>query len=65
MYLSIDKCEKCLNRTNCDYKAKYDNGVTALGEFMRGNNVDFYGTVRAHCDYFFRDESTDEHACQG
>lgn len=64
MYLSTDKCETCLNRTNCPYKAKYDQSVNALKNFLMENkNVDFYGRLRAQCDYYFHDQSDDMKVC--
>lgn len=64
MYLSTDKCETCLNRTNCTCKEQYDHSVNALKDFLKEDEtVNFYGRLRAQCDYYFHDQSDDEKAC--
>ena len=57
-------CDKCLNRKNCEHRGNYEKAQNKLREFMHGNSdVEFYGTVRMHCDYYYFDESTEPRCC--
>ena len=61
MYLSKDTCAKCLNIDNCDYRGEYACSLFKLQEFLAANkkDVEWYGTLRATCDYFVKDTKTD------
>ena len=63
MYLAKDPCAKCLNINNCEYRGKYVCSLFKLQEFLAANkkDVEWYGTLRATCDYYERDPKTYEH----
>ena len=62
MYLSKDPCAKCLNINNCEYRGSYVASLFKLTEFLSRNkkDVEWYGTLRATCDYFVKNPETDE-----
>lgn len=61
MYLTKDPCAKCLNINNCSYRGKYVYSLYKLTEFLMANmnDVEWYGTLRATCDYFVNNPETD------
>ena len=62
MYLTKDPCAKCLNIDGCPYRGKYVCSLYKLMEFLAANkkDVEWYGTLRATCDYFVNNPETDE-----
>ena len=62
MYLSNDPCAKCLNIDNCEYKRKYVTSLFKLLNFLTAykQDVEWYGTLRATCDYFAKNPETEE-----
>lgn len=63
MYLTKDPCAKCLNINNyCEYRGKYVRSLFKLQEFLAANkkDVEWYGTLRATCDYFVKNPETEE-----
>ena len=61
MYLSKDPCAKCLNIDDCKYRGRYVCSLYKLTEFLALNkDVEWYGTLRATCDYFVKNPETDE-----
>lgn len=60
MYLSKDRCSKCLNLDNCEYRGKYVCSTYRLRELLASNTeVEWYGTLSATCDYFVKNPETD------
>lgn len=62
MYLAKDPCAKCLNLNNCSYRVKYVFSLYKLTEFLmkNKNDVEWYGTLRATCDYFVNNPDAEE-----
>ena len=65
MYLAMDRCEKCVNRNGCTYKKDYDSGTAVIEEVLERYKevADWYGCLRATCDYFVKDTSTEQGDC--
>jgi hypothetical protein len=62
MYFVKDHCAKCLNTDNCEYRGNYVSSLFKLQEFLAANkeDVEWYGTLRATCDYFVKNPETEE-----
>lgn len=62
MYLAKDPCAKCLNLDNCPYRGSYVSSLFKLMEFLAANkkDVEWYGTLRATCDYFVKNPESAE-----
>ena len=67
MYLTKDPCAQCLNIDNCEYIGKYVCSLFKLHEFLAANkkDVEWYGTLRATCDYFVKNPKTEERTTCG
>ena len=63
MYLTKDPCAQCVNIKDCTYRGRYVSSLFRLTEFLVKNksDVEWYGTLRATCDYFVKDLNTCEH----
>ena len=62
MYLTKDPCAKCLNIDNCPYRGRYISSLFKLTNFLVENkkDVEWYGTLRATCDYFVKNPEAEE-----
>lgn len=62
MYITKDRCAQCLNIDNCEHRGKYVCSLFKLTEFLFANkkDVEWYGTLRATCDYFVKNPETEE-----
>lgn len=62
MYLAKDPCAKCLNIDNCPYRGKYVCSLYNLTMFLSEHkeDVEWYGSLKATCDYFVSNPDAEE-----
>lgn len=69
MLLSRDNCSTCMNNTHgtsaCCYQSQYVDALAALDEFLDRYKpvTEWFGCLRATCDYYVKDTSRDLGTC--
>lgn len=67
MFLGTDDCKKCVNRKipkGCPYKNLYDKSTKILEKLlMQNKGIEFYGSLRASCDYYVFDKTSEMGVC--
>jgi hypothetical protein len=65
MRLQKDLCSECRNYKHCCYKHAYDGGTAIIEEVLQRYKpfAEWYGTLKATCDYFIKDNSKEPNNC--